>query len=192
MSRSAAKVRDLTLMAMFCAMLAVSGTFAIHVGPAPITLQTLVVMLAGSVLGARRGMICMLAFIALAIAGAPVLSGGKSGVAALIGPTGGYIVSWVFAAGVIGWMVERWIKNGSLKAWKLGLAHIAGGVILIHLIGFPWLITVLDLPFNQTTLISSLVIFLPGDLMKAMVAVPVVLAVKKALPQLSGVQQKRA
>lgn len=178
-------------MAMFVAMLAVSGTFAIHIGPAPVTLQTLVVMLAGSVLGARRGMICMIAFIALAIAGAPVLSGGKGGVAALIGPTGGYIVSWVFAAWLIGWMVERWTKNGSLKAWKLGLAHITGGVILIHLIGFPWLIMVLNLPLNQTTLISSLAVFLPGDFMKAIVAVPVVMAVKKALPQLS-VQQKRA
>ncbi|MBI0391282.1 biotin transporter BioY [Thermoactinomyces sp. CICC 24226] len=191
MHRSALKVRDMTWMAMFVAMLAVSGAFAVHIGPAPITLQTLVVMLAGSVLGARRGMISMIVFIALVIAGAPVLSGGKSGIAALAGPTGGYIISWVFAAGLTGWMVERWIRKGTLNAWKLGLAHVVCGVILIHLIGFPWLVTVLDLPLNQTTWISSLLVFLPGDLMKAILAVPVVMAVRKALPQLSSVQQQK-
>ncbi len=190
MNKSALKIRDMTMIAMFVAMLAVSGTFAIHVGPAPVTLQTMVVMLMGSVLGAKRGMISMIVFVALVIAGAPVLSEGKTGIGALLGPTGGYILSWIFAAGLIGWMVDYWAEKRSLKGWKIGLAHVIGGVLFIHLAGFPWLITVLDLPFNQTTLIGSLIIFLPGDLTKAIVAVPVVLAIRKALPQLTRVEKR--
>lgn len=190
MNKSVLKIRDMTMIAMFVAMLAVSGTFAIHVGPAPVTLQTMVVMLMGSVLGAKRGLISMIVFVALVIAGAPVLSEGKTGIGALMGPTGGYILSWIFAAGLIGWMVDHWARKRALKGWKIGLAHIIGGVLFIHLAGFPWLITVLDLPFNQTTLITSLVIFLPGDLIKAVVAVPVVLAIRKSLPQLTRVERR--
>lgn len=190
MNKSALKIRDMTMIAMFVAMLAVSGTFAIHVGPAPITLQTMVVMLMGSVLGAKRGMISMIVFVALVIAGAPVLSEGKTGIGALLGPTGGYILSWIFAAGLIGWMVDYWAGKGALKGWKIGLAHIIGGVLFIHLAGFPWLVTVLDLPVNLTTLTTSLIIFLPGDLTKAIVAVPVVLAIRKALPQLNRVEKR--
>ncbi|MGA8942020.1 MAG: biotin transporter BioY [Thermoactinomyces sp.] len=190
MNKSALKIRDMTMIAMFVAMLAVSGTFAIHVGPAPITLQTMVVMLMGSVLGAKRGMISMIVFVALVIAGAPVLSEGKTGIGALLGPTGGYILSWIFAAGLIGWMVDYWAGKGALKGWKIGLAHIIGGVLFIHLAGFPWLVTVLDLPVNLTTLTTSLIIFLPGDLTKAIFAVPVVLAIRKALPQLNRVEKR--
>ncbi|MBA4601500.1 biotin transporter BioY [Thermoactinomyces mirandus] len=190
MNKSVMKIRDMTIIAMFVAMLAVSGTFAIHAGPAPVTLQTMVVMLMGSVLGARRGFIGMMVYVALVIAGAPVLSEGKTGIGALLGPTGGYILSWIFAAGLIGWMVDHWAKKETLSGWKIGFAHVVGGVLLIHLAGFPWMITVLDLPLNQTTLITSLLIFLPGDLTKAIVAVPVVLAIRKALPQLTRVEKK--
>ncbi|MBA4543638.1 MULTISPECIES: biotin transporter BioY [Thermoactinomyces] len=180
MTKSVLRVRDMTWMAMFVALLAISGMFSIPVGPVPITLQTLVVMLAGSVLGARRGFISMVVFILLAAVGAPVLSGGGGGIAHLLGPTGGYIISWPFAAFLIGWIIERWGDS----VWKLMVAHVVGGVAFIHLVGFTWVVSYLHLPLNMKTFITSLFIFLPGDLVKAVVASPVASAVYRALPAL--------
>jgi biotin transport system substrate-specific component len=188
MTKSILRVRDMTWMAMFVALLAISGMFSIPVGPVPITLQTLVVMLAGSVLGAKRGFVSMVVFILLAAVGAPVLSGGGGGIASLLGPTGGYIFSWPFAAFFIGWIIEKW---GS-AVWKLMVAHIIGGIVLVHLVGFSWLVSYLHLPLNMKTFITSLFIFLPGDLVKAVVAAPVASAVYKAVPTLRPGQGQNA
>lgn len=184
MNQSIWTIRNMTFMAMFVALLAVSGTFAIPIGPAPITLQTLVVMLAGSVLGAKRGFISMLVFVLLAAAGAPVLSGGEGGLAALFGATGGYILSWPLTAFLIGWMAEKWAKVDKLNLWTLGLTHILGGILLINFIGFPWLVFVLSLPLNMETFMSSFLIFLPGDLLKAVLATTVAFALYRAMPEL--------
>jgi len=184
MNQSVLSIRNMTLMAMFVALLAVSGMFAIPVGPAPISLQTLVVMLAGSVLGARRGLISMLVFLLLVAVGAPVLSGGKGGMAALFGPTGGFIISWPLAAFIIGILAEKLAAAGKLNAFTLTLAHITGGILLVHLIGFPWLVYTLHLPLNMETFTGSFLIFLPGDLLKSVVATSVAFALYRAMPGL--------
>lgn len=192
MSKTVLSVRNMTLMAMFVALLAVSGMFVIPMVPAPITLQTMVVMLAGSILGARRGLISMAVFIALVAVGAPILSGGKGGLGALFGPTGGYILSWPFAAFLIGFIMERFAGEGKVKAWQIVLAHVIGGILFIHLIGFPWVVTVANLPLNMETLIGVFLIFLPGDFLKAIVAAPVALAIYKAIPSLEPKPATRA
>jgi biotin transport system substrate-specific component len=193
MSNSIFHVRNMTWMAMFVALLAISGLFSIPVGPVPITLQTMVVMLAGSVLGAKRGFVSMVVFVLLAAVGTPVLSGGAGGLASLLGPTGGYVLSWPFAAWVTGFIVDRLAaKNGKIAAWQLVVAHLAGGVVLIHLVGFTWLVSALHLPLNVHTLITALLIFLPGDVAKAVVAASVALAVYKAVPSLKPPQRKLA
>ncbi|SEM68927.1 biotin transporter BioY [Lihuaxuella thermophila] len=184
MTSSALSVRNMTFIAMFVALTAIGGQVRLDIGPAPITLQTLVVMLAGSILGARRGLLSMVVFIALVAVGAPLLSGFRGGLGALVGPTGGYILSWPLAAFVTGWIVEKCAANGRIKTWQIVLAHIAGGILVIHAIGFPWLVMVMNLPLNPDTLISSLLIFMPGDFIKAFVGAPVALAVYKAIPSL--------
>jgi biotin transport system substrate-specific component len=184
MNSTITSVRNMTLMALFAALLAVSGAFSIQFGPAPITLQTMVVMLAGSVLGAQRGFISMLVFIALVAVGAPVLSGGKGGLVALFGPTGGYILSWPFAAWLIGFLVEKWGKKDGVKAWHLVAAHIIGGIALVHLFGFPWLVLSFHLPLNMDTFMKAFLIFMPGDFLKAFAAAPVALALYRAMPSL--------
>ncbi|MBA4492789.1 biotin transporter BioY [Paenactinomyces guangxiensis] len=190
MSKSALSVRNMTFIAMFVALLAIGGQISIQT-VIPITMQTFVVMLAGSILGARRGFVSMLVFIALVAAGAPLLSGWKSGPGALVGPTGGYIVSWPFAAFLMGLIVEKFAAKGPLKAWQITLAHITGGILLVHLIGFPWAVAALKLPLNMETFISSFLIFMPGDLIKAFVATPVALAVYRAVPWLKPRRRER-
>ncbi len=176
-------LRNMILAALFVALLAIGGQINIPVGPAPITLQTLILMLIGSLLGARWGLISLLVFVALAAVGVPVLTAGKGGLAALMGPTGGYVLSMPLAAFVIGWLVGRWGRDGKIKAWQLTVAHIIGGIVIVHAIGFPWLLAATGMPVNEA-FTSALLIFLPGDLLKALVATGVVLALYQAVPQL--------
>jgi biotin transport system substrate-specific component len=75
--------------------------------PVPYTLQTLMVLLSGAFLGARNGMLSQLAYIAAGILGAPVFAGGAAGIARILGPSGGYIISFPLAAALVGYLVSR-------------------------------------------------------------------------------------
>jgi biotin transport system substrate-specific component len=104
--------------------------------PVPFTLQPMIVLLGGAALGARLGMTSQILYLALGIAGLPVFAASATlppGVARLLGPTGGYLMSYPFAAFVAGWLAEggfdrRYVT--SVIAMAAGLAVIfAGGVL---------------------------------------------------------------
>ena len=113
------KTKDLAYIALFAAITAVLGLVpAIQVGPVPITAQTLGVMLAGAVLGARRGFLSQLLFLVLVAIGLPLLASGTGGLAVFAGPTAGYLISWPIAAFVVGLLTERfWTR------YNLALGH---------------------------------------------------------------------
>ena len=98
--------KDTVYIALFAALTAALGLFPPIVMPiaagVPITAQTLGVMLAGGVLGAKRGALAMLLFLVLVAIGLPLLAGGRGGPAVFVGPSGGFLVGWVVAAYVIG------------------------------------------------------------------------------------------
>ncbi|GAC1546824.1 MAG: biotin transporter BioY [Herpetosiphon sp.] len=132
--------------------------------PVPITAQTLMVLLAGALLGWKRGGLAMMAYIAEGAAGLPVFAGGHSGIAWLVGPTGGYLLSYPLAAALTGWLAERgWDRHivGSAAAMLLGN-------IVIYLIGVPWLAHQKVLPASIA--MQGVLPFLPGDLVKVLVA----------------------
>lgn len=170
------------LAALFAALLAVSGQIQIPFQPAPITLQTLVVMLAGSLLGALWGSVSMLVFVVLVAMGLPLLAGFKGGIGALLGPTGGYVLSWPLAAWLIGWLLSKWRAKGELKLIHFLIAHFLGGFVVVHLIGFPWLHFVTKLPVKELVF-SAFLIFVPGDLLKWVVASIIAHQMQKSFPQ---------
>src|SRR5947209_3087277 len=93
------KTRDLSYVALFAALTAALGLVpTIPIGPVPITVQNLGLMLAGSVLGARRGFLSQLLFLVLVAVGLPLLGGGAGGLSALIGPYAGYVLMWPVGA----------------------------------------------------------------------------------------------
>lgn len=160
--------KDITMMAMFAAIIGVLGLFpplVLPFSPVPITAQTLGVMLAGSILGAKRGGGSVLLVVALIAVGAPLLSGGRGGLGMLLAPGGGYILAWPIAAFVIGMIVHRAKKVTVINAV---MANLAGGIIIIHAIGILYFSWLADLPLTAAAL-SSLT-FLPGDLAKVMIA----------------------
>src|SRR5690606_41909293 len=108
-------LRNMILAAMFAAIVAVAGQIQIPL-PIPITLQTMAEMMAGSVLGSRWGAASMAVFILLVAFGAPLLAGGKGGLAVWAGPTAGFVWSRIFAAWLVCFLPQR---NARLLGWRL-------------------------------------------------------------------------
>jgi len=166
------------LAAMFAALVAVAGQIQIPLS-IPITLQTMVVMMAGSVLGARWGATSMAVFVLLVAFGAPLLAGGKGGLAVLTGPTAGYVWSWILAAWIIGFLSERSV--GRLSVWKLTVYHVLGGMILVYAGGVLWLVAGVGLGWQEAFL-TGVLPFIPGDLIKAVIAAFVAYGIYQAYP----------
>ena len=101
--------RNLTHIALFAALIAVLGLVPKIdlISGVPITAQSLGIMLCGTVLGAKRGALAVLLFLALVAVGLPLLSGGRGGLGVFAGPSVGYLVGFPVAAFVTGWLVER-------------------------------------------------------------------------------------
>lgn len=131
--------------------------------PVPVTGQTFAVLLVGALLGSRRGALSLLAYLAEGAVGLPVFAGGGSGLPWLLGPTGGYLVGFVAAAFVTGWLTERgWDRRIHTTA----LAMLIGNGV-IYLCGLPWLARFVG---ADRVLALGLWPFVPGDLIKLALA----------------------
>jgi biotin transport system substrate-specific component len=156
---------DAALVLLFSAFVGLTAQVEIPLWPVPLTLQTLGVLFTGAVLGSRRGALALVLYLAEGAAGLPIFAGGASGVAHMLGPTGGYLAGFVVAAGVVGWLAERgWDRR---LVWT-ALAMTAGNVI-IYALGVAWLAVYLE--DLQTAVVKGALIFVPGDLIKIVVAV---------------------
>src|SRR3989339_1369533 len=101
-------IKGMMFAALFAALTAAVSPIKIPLGftPVPITLQTLMVLLSGAMLGPYYGALAMILYILVGALGLPVFAGGGSGIGALLGPTGGYLISYFIAAFVIGKVVQ--------------------------------------------------------------------------------------
>jgi biotin transport system substrate-specific component len=176
--------RNTVLIATFAALIAAMGLvppISIGIIPVPITLQTLGVMLAGALLGPVRGMLSALIVVVLSLCGLPILAGGRGGLGVLVGPTGGYLVGWIPGALVVGLIVTHWAirrRNTLARYLAVALAAIVGGILVIYAVGVPWTSVVTGLPLT-TSALGSLV-FIPGDLIKAVVTALVAVTVHRS------------
>jgi biotin transport system substrate-specific component len=152
------------LVVVFSVFVGLTAQVAIPLWPVPLTLTTLGVLFTGAALGSKRGALALLLYLAEGAIGLPVFAGGASGVAYALGPTGGYLVGFVVAAGVVGLLAERgWDRRPTWTA----LAMVVGNLI-IYALGVTWLAVFLgDL---GTALVQGMLIFIPGDLIKIVVA----------------------
>jgi len=174
--------KDLASAALFAALTAVGAYVAVPMfGVVPFTLQVLVVLLCGLVLGARLGVLSMLAYVGLGLV-APVYAGGTSGLGVLFGPAGGYIWGFVVATFVVGTIMER-VKPRRL----IGLTLTAlAGLVPIYALGATWLALQIDLSFSVAVWVG-VVQYLPADLAKAVIAGSLVRALREtpvSLPSL--------
>jgi biotin transport system substrate-specific component len=175
--------QSLAMVALFAALMAVMGLIPKIDLPfgVPITLQSLGVMLAGCLLGARRGFQSMALFLLAVAVGLPLLAGGRGGLGAFMAPSAGYRLGYALAAGVTGWIMGRLPSNTPRRA--AGSAFVAsalGGLVFLHAMGIAGLMLLAKMPLRQAFMVD--LAFVPGDLVKCALCALVVHTVAKALP----------
>lgn len=162
------KTRELALCALFAALNAILSQISIPIGPVPINLAHISTFLAAGLLGAKYGALSQVIFVLLGAVGLPVFSGFSGGLGRLAGPTGGYIIAYVFTAFLSGLLIDR--LGTSRKAL---FPAIYAGWILTYAFGTLWYAF-----STHTGLIASLLIcvvpFLPGDLAKTFLSVELI------------------
>ncbi|MGW1742524.1 biotin transporter BioY [Nocardia sp. NPDC001965] len=183
MPRAGITARDMAQIAVFAALIAalgLPGAITVGFSGVPITVQTLGVVLAGAILGPRKGTAAVAVFIALTIIGLPLLSGGRTGLTALAGPSAGYLVGWIPAALFIGLCTVRMVPKYPVVPALL--VNATGGIVVIYFFGTVGLLLRTDIGLWPA--ITSNGVFLPGDLLKVVVATIVAKGVHRAYPGL--------
>jgi biotin transport system substrate-specific component len=174
----------LSLVAVGAALIAAStlwGGYPLGTG-VPLTLQTLAILLVGSVLGAYRGAAAVLVYLALGSAGLPVWSGHGAGLQVWTTPRAGFLISFVVAAFVTGWIAERMTVSWDTRLAGFLVATTVGALAVITVLGWAYFGWRASLSFDDT--LSALAPFLPGDILKAVVAAAVASAVHAAYPEI--------
>jgi biotin transport system substrate-specific component len=155
---------DAVLVVLFSAFVALTAQVEIPLWPVPLTLQTIGVLFTGAVLGSRRGALALLLYLTEGALGLPVFAGGASGVGYMLGPTGGYLVGFVVAATVVGWLAQRgWDRR---LVWA-AVAMVIGNVT-IYVCGVTWLAVFLGDLWGA--LVKGMLLFVVGDLIKIAIA----------------------
>ncbi|WP_299354840.1 biotin transporter BioY [uncultured Shimia sp.] len=175
--------KSIVYIALFAALTAALGlmppiSFA-GLGLPPITAQSLGVMLAGAVAGPRRGGLAMLLFIVLVAAGLPLLAGGRGGIGVFLGASGGFLLAWPLCAALIGVLVQA---RPDASFVTLALAIGLGGLVLMYACGIPWMAFVGKLGLSKS--LAIMVAYVPGDLVKVVLATLIVRGLRRAYPTL--------
>ena len=172
------ETKKLVHSAFFAALTAVGAFLAIPVDPVPFTLQTFFVLISGVVLGPKYGALSQTVYVLLGLV-APVYAGGASGPGILFGPRGGYLFGFIAAAYGVG-LLSRGSSPGRKGLIRVILAMVAG-VLLIYAGGLVTLRLVLGMDYRQAFL-AGVLPFIPWDIVKAILAAPLALRVKKLFP----------
>ncbi len=160
-----ASLYEMAAAALMAALMCCLGPISLPIGPVPISLTSLVVYLAVVLLGWRLATVSCGVYLLLGMAGLPVFSGFQGGLSKLAGPTGGYLVGFLFVALVGGSIMERFGRH--TVATLLGLAV---ATLLLYAFGSAWFI--LEMRCDPLYAFSVCVVpFLPFDLIKIGLAV---------------------
>lgn len=202
--------QSIALVAVFAAFIAAASIVpGIELlGGVPLTLQTFAVVLTALVIGPWRALAAVALYLVLGL-WLPVFSGRSSGIDALFGPTGGYLVGFLLAAVAVGGLAQlaaragRLRRRGSATAWLIGAG--AASIPVIYTVGAPWLAVRTGMPLLPgegcsgildkecvSALTAGVVPFIPGDLIKVVFAGIVAAAIHRAYPGLLGAARRAA
>jgi biotin transport system substrate-specific component len=177
MSKSLISTKEMAVTAVMTAILCVIGPWAIQIpiSPVPITLCSMGIYFALYVLGLKLGTLSVLLYVLLGCFGLPVFTNFSGGIGKLLGPTGGYIIGYLFLALICGFFLERFPE-------KLPL-HVLGfvlGTAVLYLFGTLWLGYQLKLTF-VAALWAGVIPYIPGDAVKFFLAICTGIPLKKQL-----------
>jgi len=156
-----ALLRGAALAFVGALVLVVSAKVQVPFYPVPMTLQTLAVLTLGALFGPRLAAATVALYLGEGLIGLPVFAGAVAGPAYLVGPTGGYLVGFLLAAALVGFLAER----GWTRGWLLAIAAMTLGHVVIFAAGYAWLAVALGaakawavgvVPFFAATLAKTL------------------------------------
>ena len=170
-------VKQLALVGLMAAVICVLGPWALNipVSPVAISLGTLAIYFVVSVLGMKLGTISVMIYILLGLAGVPVFTNFTGGPGKLFGPSGGYIIGYIFLALIAGFFVDKFGTNQFVC-----FAGMVSGTIVLYIFGTFWMGYQMDLTFTQA-LMAGVVPYIPGDLIKIVIAMTVGGQIRKRL-----------
>jgi biotin transport system substrate-specific component len=177
MDPSTRQLKFMIYSALMATLTAVGAYIAIPIGPVPIVLQNLFIMLAGLLLGGRWALISIAVYLLAGAVGLPVFAGGTGGIGKFVGPTGGYLVGFAAAAYWIGTISEKGNRSVFIDIFAM-----VTGTLIIYAFGVTWLKVVTGMSFSKAITVGMLP-FLIGDALKIAAAVPIAKALR---PMLDG------
>lgn len=169
------KTHKMVMCALFAALTAILSQIVIPIGPIPINLATFAVFISGALLGSKLGALSLLIFALLGAFGVPVFAMFRSGLDALLGPTGGYIIGYIPAAFITGFIIEKRNKNNKTFIFPIAML---GGMITYLTLGTAWFMFLMNMDLYSSLMIC-VIPFLPGEFIKITVAT---IIVKRLLP----------
>ena len=175
--------RSLSYIALFAALMAVFGLIPKIDLPfgVPITLQSLGVMLAGCLLGPRRGFFAIALFLLAVALGLPLLPGGRGGLGVFVAPASGFLFGWMFGAFACGLLMRRMAgaRGGALLAAAF-VSSLVGGILVVYAFGIVGLSWIAHMSLSQAAL--AMLVFIPGDLIKCGICAMLVQTVMRGMP----------
>lgn len=167
------KTKGLALSALFAVLLGILSLASIPIpfDPVPVTLQVFGIFLIISLLGPYYGALSCLIYLMFGLVGLPVFHGGTSGLPILLGPTGGFLVSFPIAALIGGGIARSVVKAKKKDLALLGLSY-AASLLVVYSLGTVWLMEYLHLSMEEALLLGTIP-FIGFDVIKAVVAAPI-------------------
>jgi len=176
---STSRIRNLTTAALLAALTAALGPLAVPFGPVPLTFQTFCVALAALLLPPAWAAGSMALYVALGAAGLPVFAKGAAGLSVVTGPTGGYLVGFIVAAG-IGSLVRLGLRKAGASSVVADIGSVITLLTIVYGLGTAWLAISLNMSLPQAAAVG-VAPFVIGDIVKVAVAIPIATAVRRAL-----------
>ena len=174
---TASRTYAMTSIALMAAVTCIVGPFSIPIGPVPISLTVLAILLGVYVLGTKKGTISCLLYLLIGAVGLPVFSGFAGGFGKLAGPTGGYLVGYVFMALIAGFFIFRFYDKIVLQFLGMLL-----GLAVLYAFGTAWLAFSAGMTFGQA-LAVGVIPFIAFDIAKIIIAIILGRAIRKRLPE---------
>ena len=169
----------MTSIALMAAVTCILGPLTIPIGPVPVSLVPLAIFLSVYLLGTKKGTIAVLLYLLIGAVGVPVFSGFTGGLGKLAGPTGGYLIGYVFMALIAGWFIYRFHDRVAIQFLGMLL-----GLLVLYAFGTAWLSISAGMSF-QAALMAGVIPFIGFDIVKIIIAIILGRTIKKRIPALN-------
>lgn len=160
--------KDLITISLFCAIICIFSIISIPFGAIPVSLSLFAVFLTSIILGFKKSVITVIVYILLGLLGLPVFSGFRGGLQMLFGPTGGYIISYIFIAGIMGLASDKLSKVKHKKIFLFATSLLS--LFVCYITGSVQYMLISSVEFKKA-LISNALVFSPFDILKSVLAI---------------------